>query len=82
MASQKPSDRNVELLEMHGRLLADDPVATYDIAHAVGQDLVRYLRFRFPSLALAQAVTSFTHLTRAMLVNVDPTQCRLRMVEE
>ena len=37
---------------------------------------------RVRSLAPGQAVVSFTHLARAMLVTVDPTQCRLRMAEE
>ena len=37
---------------------------------------------RVTSLAPGQAVVSFTHLSRAMLVTVDPTQCRLRMAEE
>ena len=36
---------------------------------------------RVTSLAPGQAVVSFTHLSRAMLVSVDPTQCRLRMAE-
>ena len=37
---------------------------------------------RVTSLAPGQAVVSFTHLSRAMLVSIDPTQCRLRMAEE
>ena len=37
---------------------------------------------RVTSLAPGQAVVSLTHLARAMLVTVDPTQCRLRMAEE
>jgi len=37
---------------------------------------------RVTSLAPGQAVVSFTHLNRAMLVTVDPNQCRLRMAEE
>lgn len=37
---------------------------------------------RVTSLAPGQAVVSFTHLSRAMLITVDPTQCRLRMAEE
>ena len=37
---------------------------------------------RVTSLAPGQAVVSFTHLNRAMLVRVDPTECRLRMAEE
>ena len=37
---------------------------------------------RVTSLAPGQAVLSFTHLSRAMLATVDPTQCRLRMAEE
>ena len=37
---------------------------------------------RVTSLAPGQAVVNFTHLSRAMLVTVDPTQSRLRMAEE
>ncbi len=37
---------------------------------------------RVTSLAPGQAVVNFTHLSRAMLITVDPTQCRLRMGEE
>lgn len=34
-----------------------------------------------PSLASGQAVVSFTSLTRAIQVNVDPTPCKLTMIE-
>ena len=37
---------------------------------------------RVTSLAPGQAVVNFTHLSRAMLITVDPTQCRMRMAEE
>ena len=37
---------------------------------------------RLTSLAPGQAVVSFTHLTRPMLVTVDPSPSRLRMAEE
>ena len=37
---------------------------------------------RVISLPPGQAVVSFTHLNRAMLVSIDPTQCRMRMAEE
>lgn len=36
---------------------------------------------QLPSLAPGQAVASFTSMTRALLINVDPTPCRLLMVE-
>ncbi len=36
---------------------------------------------RLPSLAPGQAVVAFTHLSRPLLVAVDPTPVRLRMVE-
>jgi DNA helicase HerA-like ATPase len=34
-----------------------------------------------PSLSPGQAIVSFTSLTRPVLVAVDPTPCRLLMVE-
>jgi len=34
-----------------------------------------------PNLAPGQAVCSFTHLTRPVLVTIDPSPCRLRMVD-
>ncbi len=37
---------------------------------------------RMTALAPGQAVVHFTHFSRAMLLTVDPTQCRLRMAEE
>ena len=36
---------------------------------------------RLPALAPGQAVVSLTHMTRPLLVAVDPAGCRLRMVE-
>jgi DNA helicase HerA-like ATPase len=36
---------------------------------------------RLPNLAPGQAITSFTSLTRPLLVSVDPTPCKLLMVE-
>jgi uncharacterized protein len=36
---------------------------------------------RLPALAPGQAVVSFTHMTRPLLVAVDPAGCRLRLVE-
>jgi uncharacterized protein len=36
---------------------------------------------RLPNLAPGQAVVSFTSLTRPLLVAVDPTPCKLLMVE-
>ena len=40
-----------ELLELHNRLLSDDPVATEEIFNIVAPELERHLRLRFPSLA-------------------------------
>jgi DNA helicase HerA-like ATPase len=36
---------------------------------------------QLPALAPGQAVAAFTSMSRALLVNVDPTPCRLLMVE-
>lgn len=36
---------------------------------------------QLPSLAPGQAIASFASMTRALLINVDPTPCRLLMVE-
>jgi DNA helicase HerA-like ATPase len=36
---------------------------------------------RLPGLAPGQAVVSFPHMTRPLLVSLDPTGCRLRLVE-
>jgi hypothetical protein len=36
---------------------------------------------QLPSLAPGQAIVSFTSMTRPLLINVDPTPCRLLMVE-
>jgi DNA helicase HerA-like ATPase len=36
---------------------------------------------RLPNLAPGQAIASFTSLARPLLVSVDPTPCKLLMVE-
>ena len=36
---------------------------------------------RLPALAPGQAIVSFTSLARPLLVTIDPTQCKLQMVE-
>jgi uncharacterized protein len=36
---------------------------------------------RLPGLAPGQAIVSFPHMTRPLLIAVDPTPCKLRMVE-
>jgi DNA helicase HerA-like ATPase len=36
---------------------------------------------RLPGLAPGQAIVSCPHMTRPLLVSMDPTGCRLRMVE-
>lgn len=41
----------------------------------------RSLWRQIPGLAPGQAVVSFTHLTRPLLVAVDPTPCQLRLVD-
>ncbi len=37
---------------------------------------------RLPALAPGQAIATFTHMARPLLVAIDPTPCRLRMAEE
>jgi hypothetical protein len=34
-----------------------------------------------PNLAPGQALCSFTHLTRPIMITVDPSPCKLRMVD-
>ena len=46
------SDHQAELLDLHQRLLSDDPVATEDFFNIATPDLERHLRARFPSLAV------------------------------
>lgn len=36
---------------------------------------------RLPGLAPGQAIVSFTSLARPLLVAIDPTPCKLQMVE-
>ena len=36
---------------------------------------------RLPALAPGQAIVSFTHMTRPLLVSIDPSPCRLRMID-
>ncbi len=50
MESPHHSDLNTELLDLHKRLLADDPVATADIFEIAAPILERYLCYQFPSI--------------------------------
>ncbi len=45
-------DHKAELLELHNRLLLDDPVATEEFFNIVAPELERHLRLRFPSMAV------------------------------
>lgn len=45
-------DHQRELLELHSRLLLDDPVATEEIFAIATPELERHLRMRFPSIAI------------------------------
>ncbi len=36
---------------------------------------------RLPALAPGQAIVSFTHMTRPLLASIDPSPCRLRMID-
>jgi DNA helicase HerA-like ATPase len=48
-----------------------------DVIPGIDASLWRHL----PALASGQAIVSFTHMTRPLLIAVDPSGCRLRMVE-
>ena len=50
MESPHRPDLNTELLDLHKRLLADDPVATADLFEIAVPILERYLRHQFPSI--------------------------------
>ena len=50
MESRNRSDLNTELLNLHERLLANDPVATVEFFEIVVPILERYLRYQFPSI--------------------------------
>ena len=45
-------DHQVKLLELHSRLLLDDPVATEEFFNIVAPELERHLRLQFPSMAV------------------------------
>ena len=45
-------NRQAELIELHKRLLSDDPVVTEEIFNIAAPELERHLRARFPSLAV------------------------------
>ena len=45
------SDRQAELLDLHERLLSDDPVVTEEIFNIAAPKLEGHLRMQFPSLA-------------------------------
>ena len=45
-------DRQAKLLELHNRLLFDDPVATEEFFNIVAPELERHLRLQFPSMAI------------------------------
>ncbi len=50
------------------------------LKHSIG-GIAESLWDRLPSLAAGQAITSFTTFTRPVQVSIDPTPCRLLMVE-
>lgn len=55
-----------------------DPQTVTSLRRAVG-GIDEGLWSRLPALAPGQAIVSFPHLTRPLLVSIDPTPCRLRM---
>ncbi len=57
-----------------------DPQVLSTLRHTIS-GIDQSLWGRLPGLAPGQAVVSFTHLTRPLLVAVDPSPCKLRMVD-
>lgn len=45
------SDRQAKLLDLHDRLLSDDPTATEEVFNIAAPEIERHLRLRFQSLA-------------------------------
>jgi DNA helicase HerA-like ATPase len=57
-----------------------DPQVVTTLRHTIS-GIDESLWSRIPGLAPGQAVVSFTHLARPLLVAVDPSPCKLRMVD-
>jgi DNA helicase HerA-like ATPase len=57
-----------------------DPHVINSLRHAVG-GIDDSLWSRLPGLAPGQAIVSLGHMARPVLVSMDPTPCKLRMVE-
>jgi DNA helicase HerA-like ATPase len=57
-----------------------DPQVVNTLRHTVS-GIDESLWKRLPGLAPGQAIVSFGHMTRPLLVSVDPAPCKLRMVE-
>src|SRR5438477_9080495 len=57
-----------------------DPQVVNLLRHTVS-GIDESLWARLPGLAPGQAIVSFGHMTRPLLVAIDPAPCKLRMVE-
>ncbi len=57
-----------------------DPQVLMNLRHTIS-GIDESLWSRIPGLAPGQAVVSFTHLSRPLLVAMDPAPCKLRMVD-
>ena len=57
-----------------------DPQVVTTLRHTIS-GIDESLWSRIPGLAPGQAVVSFTHLSRPLLVAIDPTPCKLRMID-
>jgi uncharacterized protein len=57
-----------------------DPQVVTNLRHTIS-GIDESLWGRLPGLAPGQAVVSFTHLSRPLLVAVDPVPCKLRMID-
>lgn len=57
-----------------------DPTVIASLKKTIS-DIDEGLWNRLPGLAPGQAIVSFPHMTRPLLVSVDPTPCKLRLVD-
>jgi uncharacterized protein len=58
----------------------NDDAVIRDLRHVI-PGIDESLWRRLPALAPGQAVVSFTHMTRPLLVSIDPSPARLRMID-
>jgi uncharacterized protein len=58
----------------------NDPTVVNRLKRTVG-GIDESLWQRLPSLAPGQAIVSFAHMARPLLVSIDPAPCHLRLTE-